>query len=146
MKLAAEVVQSFTGIQKRLLEFTRSNAESLGLTVLQLAVLNTLHAAPGLTLKELTERLSSPKSTISVQVEGLVQAGLVDRVISETDRREVRLSLTADGRERSLQSAANPRSYQAMEYALKQVPASDIQNLLRIHQDIQNLLGTYSSR
>ncbi|WP_260869452.1 MarR family winged helix-turn-helix transcriptional regulator [Paenibacillus sp. Y412MC10] len=146
MKLAAEVVQSFTGIQRRLLEFTRSNAESLGLNVLQLGILNTLYAAPGLTLKELTVRLSSPKSSISLQVEGLVQAGLVDRVISETDRREVKLSLTAEGRQRSLQSAANPRSYLAMGYALEQLPASDAESLLRIHQSIQKLLEEYASR
>ncbi|MBB3130237.1 DNA-binding MarR family transcriptional regulator [Paenibacillus rhizosphaerae] len=146
IKLAAEVVQSFTGIQQRLLEFTRSNAESLGLTVLQLAILNTLYTAPGMTLKELTERLSSPKSTISVQVEGLVQSGLVDRVISETDRREVKLSLSADGRERSLQSAVKPRSYQAMGHALEQIPASDVESLLRIHQEIQKFLEEYASR
>lgn len=146
IKLAAEVVQSFTGIQKRLLEFTRSNAEGLGLSVLQLAILNTLYAAPGMTLRELTERLSSPKSTLSVQVEGLVQSGLVDRVISETDRREVKLSLTAVGRERSLQSAAKPRSYQAMAYALEQLPASDVESLLRMHQSIQKLLEECTSR
>jgi DNA-binding MarR family transcriptional regulator len=53
-----------------------------------------------LSLSGLTGALDLDKSTLSRTVEGLVQAGLVERSVDPTDRRAVRLRLTPSGRER----------------------------------------------
>ena len=71
-KQAGEVVQSFVTINKEIIKFTHQNASSLGLTVQQMGILNTIYALPNVTLKEISERLSVPKSTVSVNVDELV--------------------------------------------------------------------------
>jgi DNA-binding MarR family transcriptional regulator len=69
VKKAIEILQSFWAINKITTKFTRQNAESLGLTLQQLSILNTLYSFPGLTLKSIAERLHIPKSTVSVSVD-----------------------------------------------------------------------------
>jgi DNA-binding MarR family transcriptional regulator len=53
-----------------------------------------------LSLSGLAGALDLDKSTLSRTVEGLVQAGLVERSVDPTDRRAVRLTLTPSGRKR----------------------------------------------
>ncbi|CAM2793854.1 helix-turn-helix domain-containing protein [Paenibacillus sediminis] len=139
-KKAAEIFQSFWAINKITSKLTQQNAESLGLTLQQLAVLNTLFSFPGLTLKQLTERLMSPKSTVSVSVDGLVNLRLVERNISEADRREIKLNLTNEGKELSKKSSENAPSYKAMIFALDKMSKEDIQSLLRIHKELSQHL------
>jgi len=56
VKLAGEVVQSFMSVSKTLVKFTQQNASSLGLSIQQMGILNTIYAAPNITLKEITEK------------------------------------------------------------------------------------------
>lgn len=139
-KQAAEVVQSFAMISKTLAKLTQQNAESLGLTLQQLGVLNTIYSSPLITLKEITEKLLIPKSTASVNVDELVNLRLVERKASEGDRREINLILTDKGKEISKKSAQTPGSYLAMISALEKISAEDIQTLLRIHKELTMLL------
>jgi MarR family transcriptional regulator, organic hydroperoxide resistance regulator len=136
LKLAGEVVQSFVGINKAIVKFTQQNASSLGLTVPQLGILNMIRSRPGLTLKNVTELLSLPKSTVSMAVDGLVNLGLVEREPSQEDRREVHVNATARGKEISQKSIENSLSYKAMAAALEKLPEEDIQLLVRIHNDL----------
>lgn len=136
VKKAAEVVQSFMVISKTLAKFTQQNAESLGLTLHQLGILNTIYSSPLITLKEITEKLLIPKSTASVSVDELVNLGLVERKASEEDRREIKLNLTDQGKEISKKSIQTPASYNAMISALEKISAEDIDTLLRIHKEL----------
>lgn len=140
IKQAAEVVQSFMMISRTLAEFTQQNAESLGLTLPQLGILNTIYSCPLITLKEITDKLFIPKSTASVNVDELVNLGFVERKASKDDRREINLSLTAKGKELSKKSAETPASYNAMISALEKIPKEDVQTLLLIHKELLRFL------
>ncbi|TGE32169.1 MarR family winged helix-turn-helix transcriptional regulator [Desulfosporosinus sp. Sb-LF] len=136
VKRAAEVVQSFVTISKTLTKFALQNAVSLGLTLQQMGILNTIYSSPEITLKDITEKLQLSKSTVSVNVDGLVNSGLVERKTSEVDRREIQLTLTTTGKELSRRSVQNPLSYQAMISALEKLSEEDIQILLRTHKEL----------
>jgi DNA-binding MarR family transcriptional regulator len=140
VKQVQEVYQSLWAINKTTAKFTKKNAESFGLTLQQLSILNTLFAFPELTQQEIAERLLSSKSTISVGVDKLVKMGLVERKFSDEDRREVKLKLTAEGEEVSKKSSRNSISYKAMLSALENMPNEDIQSLLRIQNELLNHL------
>lgn len=136
VKQAAKVVQSFVTIGKTLSKFTQQNAAGLGLSLPQMGILNTIYSSPGITLKEITEKLFLSKSTVSVNVDDLVNSGLIERKTADTDRREINLKLTAKGRELSQKSCQNALAYQAMVSALAKVPEADIQSLLRVHEEL----------
>jgi DNA-binding MarR family transcriptional regulator len=140
VKQVQEVYQSLWAINKTTAKFTKKNAESFGLTLQQLSILNTLFAFPELTQQEIAERLISSKSTISVGVDKLVKMGLVEREFSDEDRREVKLKLTIEGEEVSKKSSRNSISYKAMLSALENMPDEDIQTLLRIQKELLNHL------
>jgi MarR family transcriptional regulator, organic hydroperoxide resistance regulator len=140
VKQAMEVVQSFMMISKTLAKYTQQNADSLGLTLLQLGVINTIYSSPLVTLKQITEKLLIPKSTASVSVEELVNSGLVERKSSEEDRREINLILTDKGKEISKKSIQTPISYMAMVSALEKISTNDIDALLRIHKELSKFL------
>ena len=71
--------------------------DELGITYPQYLVLNALRDAETLTIGGLASRLSLEPSTITPLVKRLEAAGLVARVRSQTDEREVRVSLTEGG-------------------------------------------------
>ncbi|PFJ17615.1 MarR family transcriptional regulator [Bacillus cereus] len=133
---AGEVVQSFVTINKEIIKFTHQNASRLGLTVQQMGILNTIYAIPNITLKEISERLSVPKSTVSVNVDELVNLEFIERKQSDEDRREIKLKITPKGQEASKKSIENSTSYNAMALALQQLQEEDVQTLLRIHKDL----------
>ena len=70
-----------------------------GVTVSQCHTLLEL-AASSLSLTGLAGALDLDASTLSRTVDSLVRAGLVDRTEDPSDRRLIRLALTADGRDK----------------------------------------------
>jgi len=144
VKRAAEVVQSFMTISKTLTKFTKQNAASLGLTLQQMGILNTIYSSPEITLKEITEKLQLSKSSVSINVDDLVHLSLVERKTSEEDRREIHLKLTSTGQELSRKSCQNALSYRAMILALEKTSEEDIQLLLRIHNELLSNLQNCS--
>jgi len=136
LKQAGEVVQSFLGINKVIIQFTQKNAASFGLTMQQMSVLNLIHLKPGMTFKSITEKLSMPKSTLSMSVDGLVELELVERKQSKEDRRELNLTVTLKGKEIAQKSIENASSYKAMATALDGLTEEEIQLLLRIHNKL----------
>ncbi|WP_237981983.1 MarR family winged helix-turn-helix transcriptional regulator [Bacillus thuringiensis] len=142
-KQAGEVVQSFVTINKEVINFTHQNASSLGLTVQQMGILNTIYTNPNITLKEISSRLSVPKSTVSVNIDELVNIGFIVREQSHEDRREIKLKVTTQGQEVSKTSIKNSTSYKAMTEALQRLSEDDIQTLLRIHKDILTSLQQF---
>lgn len=140
-KQAGEVVQSFMEISRVLIKFTLQNADSLGLTLQQMGILNGVSAFPEITLKGIADKLNLPKSTVSVNVDSLVNLELIDRRIIEEDRREVHLSSTPKGKELSRKSSENALSYKAMILALEKIPEEDVQALIRTQKELLNHLG-----
>lgn len=140
VKLAGEVVQSFVTVSKTLTKFAKQNAASLGLTLQQMGILNTIYASPNITLRDITEKLQLSKSTVSINVDDLVNLGHVERQISAEDRREIHLKVTSAGEELAKKSCQNALSYRAMISALEKIPAENVQFLLRVHKELLNHL------
>jgi DNA-binding MarR family transcriptional regulator len=67
-----------------------------GLRVTQFTLLQALHLAPGMSQKQLAELLDTDSTTLTRTLPPLVRKGWL-RAEDGTDRREVRLSLTATG-------------------------------------------------
>ena len=140
VKQTGEVVQSFMSISRTLTRFTSQNADSLGLTLQQMGILNIINAFPELTLKEITDKLNIPKSTVSVNIDSLVNLELIDRKITEENRKEIHLTSTSKGKEISKKSSQNALSYKAMALALEKLSQEDVQFLIRIHKELLNHL------
>lgn len=136
LRQAEEAAQSFYSVCRELTKFSQRNAESLGLTLSQMGLLNAVYASPGTTLKELTERLQMPKSSASVAVDELVNMGMLERKIPEDNRREINLEATEKGMEAAKISCGNASSYRAMANALGKMPESDVREMLRIHGEL----------
>ncbi|MBV7275842.1 winged helix-turn-helix transcriptional regulator [Clostridium sp. PL3] len=140
VKQSGEVVQSFMAISGTLTRFTSQNADSMGLTLQQMGILNIVSAFPEITLKGITDKLNLPKSTVSVNVDSLVNLKLIDRKITKENRREIHLTSTSKGKELSKKSSQNALSYRAMALALEKIPEEDVQTLIRIHKELLNHL------
>ncbi|MFC7394204.1 MarR family winged helix-turn-helix transcriptional regulator [Scopulibacillus cellulosilyticus] len=136
LKQAGEVVQSFVSLNKAILKFTQNNASSLGLTVQQMDILNWICFHSKSTLKAVSEQLDIPKSTVSVNVDGLVGLGLVEREQSTENRREVNLKVTAKGKDISQKSIKNASSYKTIATVLEKFSKEDIESLLHIHNSL----------
>lgn len=140
VKQAGEVVQSFMAVSGVLGRFASQNANSLGITLQQMGILNTVSAFPEITLKGITEKLNLPKSTVSVNTDNLVNLGLIDRKTSEEDRRVTHFTSTLKGKELSQRSSENALSYKAMVLALEKMSEEDTNTLIRIHKELLNHL------
>ena len=140
VKLAGEVVQSFLTISRVLTKFTSQNADSLGLTLQQMGILNLINAFPEITLNEITYKLNLPKSTVSVNVDNLVILELIERKTNKEDRREIHLTSTLKGKELSKKSSQNALSYRAMILALEKLPKENVLVLIQTHKELLNHL------
>jgi len=136
LKKAGEVVQSFLGINKVLIQFTQKNAASFGLTIQQMSILNLIYIRPGMTFKSITEQLSIPKSTVSMNVDRMEELELVERKQSIEDRRELNLTITLKGKEIAQKSIENASSYRAMAAVLEGLTEDEIQLLLRMNNNL----------
>jgi DNA-binding MarR family transcriptional regulator len=89
-----------------------------GTTTTQCTVLTELGRSGPVTLAELARRIGFDKSWTSRAVEHLVQDGLVEKVLSQQDRRTVRLSLSPAGEVRlvDLNHTLNALANQAFEH------------------------------
>ncbi|AKJ09543.1 MarR family transcriptional regulator [Streptomyces incarnatus] len=107
----ADAVESLTNLWS-----LAAQEAALRLSPHQLRALLTLQAAPGLNLTGLAERLDIGLPTASRLCDRLEAAGMLERALHPEKRREVRLSLTAQGR-RVLDDVAARRA-QALTVAL----------------------------
>ncbi len=68
-----------------------------GLTLPQMHTLEIIGAGGELRMKELAERMGVTTGSLTVLVDRLVRAGLVERRPDERDRRSIRVGLTSEG-------------------------------------------------
>lgn len=76
----------------------RQRVEREGVTVAEWVVLRELFSPPEAAPSQVAERLGMTRGAISKLAERLLQKGLLSRTTEERDRRQQRLSLTAEGR------------------------------------------------
>lgn len=141
MERFTKVLRSFHKIHRTLYHYVQKDAETVGLTGPQLLVITALSKNENIGLGELSTQLQMTSSTLSGVVERLVQANLVTRERSTQDRRAIVLRLTAEGQGK-LEIPYSPDSFLYKKMiGILELPEEDIQNLLRIHEDILNKIN-----
>jgi len=96
-------------LEREVMHQLQTETTCCGVTLAQCHVLLELSASGPRSLKELVGALKLDKSTLSRTVEGLVKAGLVNRVADPADRRAVLMTCTSAGLNRvgSINDACN---------------------------------------
>ena len=88
---------------RRLMRATDLDAKKLArqtnLSTSQLLVMELMAASGDLTVGRIAERVGLAQATVTAIVDRLADRGLVSRRRSDTDRRQVNVSLTAEGRQ-----------------------------------------------
>lgn len=69
-----------------------------GISTIEISILSIIEKNPDIILKEITQILCIPASTLTSAIDRLKKRGLLTRIISQRDRRSFGLSLTADGK------------------------------------------------
>lgn len=131
-----EVYNSFFAVARQLKKLAHQSAANLGLTVHQIGILNSIRTDPGLTQKEVTERLIFAKSRVSLHIDALVEKGLATREISELDRRETKLYLTSGGDKLCLRYNEEAYSHKVLEIALQRFSKEELDSLVAMHKHI----------
>lgn len=78
----------------------QSDIESLfpeGMTSLELSIIKAVNANPEIIIKEISEYLALPGSTLTSAIDRLEQKNLIRRVVSKRNKRSLGLELTKDG-------------------------------------------------
>jgi DNA-binding MarR family transcriptional regulator len=114
--------------------------DALGLSFIKAKALRRLERSGPLTLRELTGCLATDPPYTTLVVDGLEQAGLVQRRAHPTDRRAKQVHLTAEGHQAA----------QTAERILGEPPAPfsglDIQDLLTLDRIITDVLTRAGAR
>jgi DNA-binding MarR family transcriptional regulator len=85
--------QTSQGLRSRLEQALRP----IGLTGLQYTILGLLDRHEGLSSADLSRRFFVTQQTMNQVIAGMTKRGLIDRTASETNRRILRMTLTAEG-------------------------------------------------
>ncbi|MGL4990102.1 MAG: MarR family transcriptional regulator [Sarcina sp.] len=60
----------------------------------RIGILNSIYASPNITLNGLVDKISIPKSTLSIALDELVNNNLVEYINDSNDRRKINLKYT----------------------------------------------------
>ena len=134
LELVHGVMHAYRSLQYR---FLRDGPHDI--THMDGKVLGYFHRHPGATQSDLAEHSGRDKAQLARLIKGLRDRGLLAAVADEADRRNVRLSLTADGQavQRSLQQQARRLSARA----LVGLSAVEQRQLLTLLQRVSGNLG-----
>ena len=107
-RIAQGIFQAQPLLKKRLAKLSAIQSEQ-GIPLSHVQVLAMLEEVGSMSVSEISKRFGIAKPNITPLVDRLVNAGLVDRVRSETDRRVVNIVILEEGRERlrQIQNALN---------------------------------------
>ncbi|NRF94429.1 winged helix-turn-helix transcriptional regulator [Paenibacillus frigoriresistens] len=89
----------------------KDGAQCCGVSVVQSHIMYELYKRPNISLNELSEILSIDTSTLSRQVQQLVENNLINRLPDPKDRRYVVLSLTEKGEKQYHEIAKTMEEY-----------------------------------
>jgi DNA-binding MarR family transcriptional regulator len=99
----ANVREAFQLLVRRFGLLQKDGAQCCGVSVVQSHILYELSKRPNISLNDLSQLLSTDTSTLSRQVQLLVELKMISRIPDPQDRRYVLLSLTAAGQEQQIQ-------------------------------------------
>jgi DNA-binding MarR family transcriptional regulator len=133
--LATETLKQFRVIISAVRQHFRALEAACGVSGAQVWILAAIAESPGITVSGLSETLSVHVSTASNMLDKLDKAGLVERLRSDTDRRVVKLYLTAKG-ESALERAPRPLTG-LVPHALDSMPETA---LAQLHVDLGLLI------
>ena len=107
-RIAQGIFQAQPLMKKRLAKLSAIQSEQ-GIPLSHVQVLAMLEEVGSMSVSEISKRFGIAKPNITPLVDRLVNAGLVDRVRSETDRRVVNIVILDEGRNRlrQIQDALN---------------------------------------
>ncbi len=117
---------------------SRRMAGALGVTGPQRLALRVVSRFPGITPGETAAVLRLHPSTVTVVVQGLERAGLVDREEDAVDRRRTRLHATAAGRKVASSSAGTVE--EAVRRTLARVAPGDVEAAARVLAELASEL------
>lgn len=124
--------------------FEKEAQARYGLGAAQMFILHVLRQHDDISLNELADRTATDQSSASLAVASLVRQGLVERGTSETDKRQVRLALTAKGR-----AMARKAPIAAQERLLESaaaMPAKDRTRLIAMLRTLVRGMGATEER
>lgn len=138
VKQSEELTFLFRSIIKNFRQYVQNQVCGFGYTVPQFQLLKELYLHPDITLKELSERLSLAKSTVSGIVDRLEAQGAVIRTRVEEDRRTVRIALAPETLKlkESLQAIKN--NY--MAGMLSELEPEEVEQILESFRKIHGLV------
>ncbi|MBY7900681.1 MarR family transcriptional regulator [Vibrio fluvialis] len=97
MQHLTELNNLITEFYDKMSSWELSVVKETGYSLAQIHTLEVLGSHGAMRMKELANRLSITTGTLTVQVEKLVQAGLIERQSLEGDRRSIVVDLTQQG-------------------------------------------------
>lgn len=134
------VIRQLRVIIRALQGHSRSVERSCGISAAQLWALWELERSPGLSVGDLSRRLSVHPSTTSNLLDKLEQGGLIERRRRERDQRIVRLYVTNAGRELLARAPSAPQG--ELNRALQNM---DSIQLLALDQGLATLVSAMAS-
>jgi len=134
-----EILDSFRHLVQELRVADREAEGKLGLSGAQLFVLQKLGKESSISVNDLADRTCTHQSSVSVVVHRLVDRGLVRRKESQTDRRRLELSITAEGKKLLARSRYSPQD--RMIEAVESMPARDRKQLGLLLNEVVEAMG-----
>lgn len=134
LELVHSVMHEYRSLQYR---FLRDGPHDI--THMDGKVLGYFAAHPGATQSDLAQYSGRDKAQLARLIKGLRERGLLDAEADETDRRSVRLSLTANGA--SVQQALRQQARRLSKKAVAGLSATEQQQLAALLRAIKSNLG-----
>ena len=137
------IIGRFDEVMHQLMKaFHASGASCLSgleLTIQQFAVLNIIHHLERPKMTDLAAELNVTMGNVTALVDRLFKLEYIRRRPDRTDRRIVRVGLTAQGKE--LMKKAGERKRKAMELMLGKMPPADKLEMLRIMESLVSAIN-----
>ncbi|MFB5188866.1 MarR family winged helix-turn-helix transcriptional regulator [Alicyclobacillus fastidiosus] len=138
---AGVLIDSFRQVNRSMDRLWRHQAESLGLTLVQLMVLRSLTDDSDLSLGALAESCQIGCSTMSGVVKRLVESGAVERHRLEDDQRTIAIRLTPKGMELKNQAFGEESCMRNAFLRFLDLSDNDIDAMLALHQKLIEVLN-----
>jgi DNA-binding MarR family transcriptional regulator len=141
-----EILESFSEINKAIYRLVKSDADRVGITVVQLKALYQLSTSPNIGLGELAEKLRLTNSTVSGVIDRLVHSELVERVVPPENRRSVSIHLTEKGKSLLDKLYSSDSIFIKKLNEVLDLPEEEIAHLLRLHKLVLSKLKLEEER
>jgi DNA-binding MarR family transcriptional regulator len=124
--------------------FDKQAQTRFGVGAAQMFILHVLQHHDELSMNELADRTATDQSSVSLAVGKLVAEGYVRRDVSEVDRRQVRLSLSAEGR--ALVRRSPPAAQESIMESVEAMPPAERAQLMALLDKLMAGMATGDER